>query len=102
MTILINGYSFEGPFFTSNQILDLPGVYVILTQTSPNNFTVIDVGESGSLQTRIENHDRQGCWNLNSVGDLAAAVLYTTGSDEARRSIENNIRATYSPVCGIR
>ena len=61
---------------------------------------MIDVGESARVKTRVESHDRERCWTINQQGSLAVAVLYTQSLK--RRLIEQEIRAQYTPVCGIR
>ena len=54
----IQGYQFEGPFTTTSTIKKSSGVYVILCDE-----TTIDVGESDDLKYRLDNHDREDCWN---------------------------------------
>ena len=85
--INIERYSFEGPYTATTMLQDLPGVYVILDA----NNTVIDVGESATVKTRVDNHDRADCWRRNGIGTLQVAVLYTSGYNEQYRiQIERN------------
>lgn len=106
-TIQVHGqrktYVFDGPFTSTAPIQDVAGVYVIIAERS-SGFYVIDVGESGQLRTRLDNHDRKSCWsrNLNS-GLLRFAVLYTPGvQQQGRCEIEFDIRAKNNPPCGER
>jgi hypothetical protein len=101
--ITISGYPFEGPYANSASLADNAGVYAILTRGQDNeSWTVIDVGESGQIKSRIENHDRKACWNRNSRGTVTAAVLYTAGWNSTQRCVlESSIREQFAPACGL-
>ncbi len=92
MSIIMSGYEFDD---TSN-LKDQSGVYVILTG---DNRTVVDVGESGEVKTRVENHDRKACWQNN--GGTRVAVLYID-SVPIRKNIADKVRQDYRPPCGDR
>jgi hypothetical protein len=75
-------------------------VYVILCHRDAKNF-VIDVGESAQVKTRVDNHDRKDCWQLNCQGNLLVAVYYTPNLQSSGRiAIEQEIRRQYNPPCG--
>ncbi len=97
----IGGYDFEGPY-DEYELADLPGVYVVLDMNSDGTpRSCIDVGESGKVATRIADHDREQCWEQNTEGRRAFAVLYTGDSDDDyRRAIEGQVRLSESPPCG--
>jgi hypothetical protein len=101
--ITISGYNFEGPYTNTAHLADNGGIYVILTRRQANDsWTVVDVGESGQVRQRIENHDRKECWRRNSQGTVAVAVLYTPGwSSMQRCALESTRRAKYTPTCGV-
>ena len=100
--IPIEGYDFEGPFDSCNLVNDVAGVYVILCLTG-RDYTVMDIGESTKLYTRLSSHDRDGCWRSHCSGELFVAVLYTQGrSDLERRKIEEELRDQFTPPCGKR
>ena len=102
MSLAILGHSFLDPVSTTSTLRDSSGVYVILTRkNSTENFTLVDVGESATVKTRVDNHDRSNCWNRNKQGELKVSVLYTPSQSE-RMEIEQAIRAKYRPVCGDR
>lgn len=101
MTIQISNYEFNGPFENTALVHDRPGIYVILTTDELGNYSVIDVGESSEVKTRLDNHDRRTCWQRNQISKLACAVLYTTGTGNVRRQIEGSLRNIYNPICGI-
>lgn len=102
MSIPIGGYTFEGPFFGTVSLKDRSGVYAILCQAPDGKYQVLDVGESATVKSRIENHDRASCWSRNcSNGTLTVAVLYTPGSQQGgRRAIEQALRDSFDPPCG--
>lgn len=100
MSIQIGKYSFEGPYTSTGSLRDNAGVYVILCH-SGEKYRPIDVGESETVRSRVENHDRKSCWNRNCNSTLAVAVVYTPDKDEAgRRKIEQEIRNLYDFPCG--
>lgn len=85
-----------------NDLLDKSGVYVILCFLGDKYF-VIDVGESATVKTRVENHERENCWTKNCTGTLMAAVFYTPQTQQqGRMEIEQKIRQKYNPPCGER
>lgn len=102
MTISIGDWQFEGPYKHTSSLHDRAGVYAILDSRG-DGFHVIDVGESATVRTRVENHDRENCWIRNQQGTLTVAVLYTPNFQPVRRrAIEQNIRSLYPLACGIR
>lgn len=98
----IQNYNFDGPYTSTNELKNIPGVYVILSQLG-SDYSPIDVGESEYIKSRIENHDRKDCWNRNSLGSLCVSVHYTSHLTEVkRREIESEIRGHLNPPCGDR
>ncbi len=102
MSITIGRYRFEGPYFSIESLEDRSGVYAIVDRRNAGDY-LIDVGESATLRTRVENHDRKDCWSRNAKGTLGAAVHYTPNLQQAgRMDIEQEIRGQYDLVCGKR
>lgn len=102
MSITLSGYKFAGPYKSTSSLENRSGIYAILTPTKPTRYKVIDVGESATVKTRVENHDREPCWlrHTNS-GGLRYAAHYTPGLQQAgRQAIEQKIRQQYQPPCG--
>ncbi len=100
MAIKICQYSFEGPYDDSSYLKDSSGVYVILCY-SDGKCSVVDVGESAQVKSRIESHDRAGCWEENCYGTIKFSVYYTPNQQSAGRTqIESEIREHYNPPCG--
>ncbi len=98
MSITVGSYTFEGPYANTENLEDRAGVYVILCG---QRYVVIDVGETATVKSRVENHERSGCWTRNCKETISVAVLYTPKLQQAgRREIEQEIRNQYSPPCG--
>ena len=104
MSISLAGYEFAGPDNSPSTFEDRSGVYAILTPSAANRYRVIDVGESATVKSRVENHDRKPCWLRHAIsGGLRYAVYYTLGQPQAgRQIIEQKIRHEYKPPCGDR
>ncbi|MCH7560571.1 MAG: hypothetical protein IIC67_04235 [Thaumarchaeota archaeon] len=102
MSLVIARQTFQGPFSGTSSLEDRSGVYVIVTRrNSSEKYTVVDVGESATVKTRVSNHDRSGCWSQNNLDELKVAVYYTPNLGQfGRKEIEQEIRRQYSPACG--
>jgi hypothetical protein len=103
MSVSVGRYRFEGPFTDTRYLRNEQGVYTVLCYPLVGQPTVVDVGESEDVRSRIENHDRQGCWRRNCSATLGVAVLYTPGSRaDQRRAVEHELRQQFQPACGER
>jgi hypothetical protein len=102
-TITIGRYRFEGPYPSTAYLADRAGVYAILALRG-GTYYVIDIGESATVKSRVETHDRKICWQRNAgQGVLYVAVLYTPGLAQVGRvQIEQELRMQYNPPCGTR
>jgi hypothetical protein len=101
MGITIGNLSFDGPFTSASQLLARSGVYAILGRgAAGGNWAVVDVGESGDVKSRVENHDRKLQWQGCGHATLSVAAFYCDA--EARTRIEQALRLQYNPVCGDR
>lgn len=104
MSVGMGKYTFEGPYNSTACLEDRAGIYAILTPVGANKFRVVDIGESATVRSRVEHHDRSDCWTRNASREgLCAAVYYTPYTQQAGRvEIERELRQQYSPACGIR
>lgn len=104
MALTVGGCCADGPFFSIDNLQNSSGVYIILTRCSEfERWAVLDIGESATVRSRVESHDRASCWQRNSSGVLAVAVIYTPNAKQAgRMEIEQDLRALYQPPCGDR
>lgn len=101
--ITIATHNFEGPYETTASLRNRAGIYVILDYRSDRKWHLLDVGESATIKTRIENHERQSCWEQNRQGVIGVAVLYIPiSSANQRRFLEAAIRQQYWVTCGER
>jgi hypothetical protein len=97
-----NKYSFEGPYSGTDSLSDNSGVYLIVCKNG-SEYDPIDVGESATIKTRVENHDRAECWKRNCKTTLMVAVYYTPNKQQAgRMEIEQDIRCKYNFPCGTK
>ncbi|MBS1515221.1 MAG: hypothetical protein JSS63_09325 [Bacteroidetes bacterium] len=102
MPITIGNYTFEGPYTSTGMLEDRSGVYAIHCYLN-GKYYLIDVGESSEVKNRIENHDRKDCWNEKCNGELTVSVYYTPNLQQAgRREVEQELRNSYSGLCGER
>ena len=46
-------------------------------------YYIIGVGESAEVRNRVENHDRNDCWERNRESPLVYAVYYTPNLQQA-------------------
>jgi hypothetical protein len=104
MTVSIGNYQFEGPSSSTGPLEDRDGIYAVLTQAGPGEFSIVDTGESEMVRSRVENHDRSDCWRRNASRDgRLVAVLYTPHVQQSGRVVfEGALRRQYQPACGIR
>lgn len=83
---------------------DFAAIYVLLCIDSTGKATVIDVGQSGEIGSRINSHDREKCWKRNCQDGNIWVCIYKTPSSsftkEQRISLEGQIREYYNPSCG--
>lgn len=102
MSITIGKYQFDGPFSSTAFLEDRSGVYAIINRRNSGNH-LVDVGESATVRSRVETHERQNCWQRHCQGKPGVAVYYTPHLQQAgRREIEQEIRHQYSVPCGER
>ncbi|RKX99825.1 MAG: hypothetical protein DRP54_06545 [Spirochaetes bacterium] len=100
MGITVGRYAFEGPYTSTDNIQDKAGVYAIHCYRN-GKYYLVDVGESGTVKSRIENHGRKSCWQRNCSGTLTFSVYYTPNlHQQGRMKIEKEIRDQYNPPCG--
>lgn len=96
MSIKIGEHVFDGPFTTTKDLMNDPGVFAVIVAKNDKG-TLIDVGESNNVGECIESHKSRARWDkFAATGKLCFAVLYTPSFDQAERSsIEQEIRSQY-------
>lgn len=94
MSKSLGGYDFNGPFNTPDSLNDDSGVYAILTGS--NDDTVVYVGESEGVYTRVtDNHEKEEEWEKHKDGSLKYAAYYCDEDDRER--IEQELIEKYDP-----
>ena len=100
MTAQVGGYTFEGPYTSNAELEDRPGVFAIVCQSAGNTFALIDVGESATVKTSVENHARKDSWRTYCRVGQAVGVFYTPDLQQPeRQAIEREIRERMNPPC---
>lgn len=90
MVINIEGYQFQGPYYHTRRFTrDFGCVYVILN----NRNQVVDVGETGDVNSRLPNHERKTCWYSNGVGETGL-YIFINNDQNFRLLLERLIRLT--------
>lgn len=109
---------FELPFDLPDELLldcvplsqadfsDEAAVYVIVCIQN-NKYRVIDVGQTGQLRSRIEDHEREKCWRreCRMPGEIFVCVYRMPSAEyskQDRLTVEKQIRDSRKPPCGQR
>lgn len=103
--VTIGGRPFVCVPLSQADFVDVAAIYVIICVAQGGSWKVLDVGQSGQLGTRINTHDREGCWERNCNGSIWVCVyrmpsLHYTKQD--RENLEADLRRQYNPPCGKR
>lgn len=99
MSITLGRYNFEGPFGNTDNLKSFSGVYAILGRsTAYENWSVVDIGETGNVRNRVATHDRKDCWKRQGFSSLQAAAHYCGEAERMR--IEKELRKQLNPPCG--
>jgi hypothetical protein len=100
MSIQVGSYQAEGPFINVGGLRPRSGVYVILGRShQAERWTVVDVGESENLLSRVDTHDRAPCWRGQGHRQLSVAAIYADARNRMR--IERQLRQQFNPPCGL-
>jgi len=105
--VTIGGKAFQCvPLSQDTGFTDKAAVYVILCVSEGGSWTVLDVGQTGKLASRIDEHRRKACWAKSCTnGNIWACVYHMPSSGykkEDRTRLEHELRQRYNPPCGER
>lgn len=100
ITVGTQSYEFSGPYTQTGSLAAKSGTYVVTTKKKSGDHKVLDVGESGDVKTRVENHDRADCWVKEEKDGLYYSGYYC--DDSARTNLADAIRNAFDPPCGKR
>ena len=103
-SLTIGGVTFACLPISQADFRDVAAVYVVICVREDRSWTVVDVGQSGEVGTRIDSHDRQGCWARNCPGGNLWVCVYPMPSaqysKQNRLDFEAGLRRQYDPRCG--
>lgn len=97
MSIDFGEYTLWGPVMDTDELFESSGVYIVLD--ARDYHTVLDVGVSKTVKSRIENHNRRAQWYQHAIF-LAYAVYWC--SETEMENIETYLRRELVPLCGER
>ncbi len=101
MSLQVGWFSFDGPFMDSDDLRDMPGIFVVISLKNDNEILMLDIDQGESICDDVKNHERLKCWHENSWGKLAYLAYYPPELDEEGRiSIVTEIRMQYELPCG--
>ena len=104
--LMIGGKPFVCVRLSEADFTDVAAVYVILCVEQNGSWTVLDVGQSGQVGSRIDDHDRKECWDRKCPSKNIWVCVYRMPSSqftrEDREQFEAQLRKQYNPLCGKR
>ncbi len=106
VTVNIAGYPFSCVRLDDADFSDEAAVYVVLCVSEGGSWTVLDVGQSGEVGTRIDSHERRVGWEANcpskSIWVGVHKMPSPANTKDDRLRVESALREQYSPPCGKR
>lgn len=104
--VTIDGYPFVCVPLSQADFNDVAAIYVIICVAPGGSWTVVDVGQTGELGTRIDAHKRKECWKEKCPNGNLWVCVHRMPSDkyskEDRLKREKEIRAIHPNICGER
>jgi hypothetical protein len=96
----IAGYNFETSFYLyGTNFNEAAGIYIIYTADTG---TILDVGETNQLKSRLSNHERKLSWLLNSGPEEILVAFHHEKNQFLRLLKEKIIREKLNPICGLK
>lgn len=100
ITVGGQGYDFSGPYTQTGSLAAKSGTYVVTTKTKSGKHKILDVGESGDVKKRVEDHDRASCWVKEKKDGLFYSGYYC--DEAARTKLADDVRDAFDVPCGQR
>jgi len=104
--VTIEGKNFQCVRLADADFNNIAAIYVIICVAKDSSWTVLDVGQSGELGDRIDNHDRRQCWLNNCPNKNVWVCIYPMPSKDYskqdRLDLERELRDELNPPCGKR
>lgn len=100
MPMYIGWFRFSDPFGDESAIEPRAGVAAVMKRHGNRRWTMLDAVEGENLRETVAGHERRGCWEEHTGGELHWVVFYTPESTaEARRNVVGEIRLQYVMPC---
>ncbi len=104
--VSIGGRTFACLGLAEADFTDVATVYVILCVLQDGSSTVLDVGQSRQLGSRIVSHERKTYWTRNYANNSICVYVYRMPSSQytrqGREKFETQLRNQYRPPCSMR
>lgn len=97
MQFKFSGYTFLGPFESSDELKNESGVYLVATDDG-GKWKLLDCGESADVRSSVIGNPRHECWEEHSIGRLVLFVKYC--EIKGRELIAAEIRQDHRLPCG--
>lgn len=99
MSIVVEPYTFKGPFTDLASIENRPGVFVIHC-CHDGEYSILDVGVADSLSDWLSKHEHWACWDPLCEGTWTLSVIYKTADcDRSPEEVEQDIRRRFQVRC---
>ncbi|GEM_PF-3672519 len=100
MGLVFCNYAFKGPYYDTDDVADLPGVYVILSSYG-SRYKMLDAGHAPRLKSGIDEHCNRELWAKHNKGVVMCAVFYAHNLPHGlKEEMVSQIREKYRPVVG--
>jgi len=100
----IYGADFKCVNLSEADFNDFSAIYVILCVDDNGGWKVLDVGQTGELGDRIDDHDRKNCWDRECSNRNIWVCYHKMPTDkytkQDRLDFEEKLRNHYNPPCG--
>lgn len=104
--LMIANLPFQCTSLAEADFSDRAAVYVVICVAKDRTWSVLDVGQSGRVGSRIDEHKRRECWIRNCPSGNTWVCVYSMPSsqhsEQDRLNLEHRLRVELKPTCGER
>lgn len=104
--IEISGHTFSCVPLLQADFADLAAIYIVLSVAQDGSWKILDVGQSGEVGIRIDDHGRRHCWERNCPSKNLWVGIHPMPSKQytkqQRIQLESDLRREHIPPCGKR
>lgn len=106
VNLTIDGLSCACTRLADANFSNIAAIYIVICVAQDKSWTIVDIGQSGKVGNRIDNHDRQDCWKRKCPSGNTWVCVYPTPtarySEQDRLNLEHQLRSQHSNLCGVR